>query len=120
MNNKYKELIDLLISKTENNIITWSYASSEDSFRVELTDAFFVISYFFDMSLGEGYGLSMSNGTGKTIDLVSVCGSSHSNDFESLKRLYLVAKDSCTQETATIDKAINELKSLKLPDELPF
>lgn len=111
MNGINKELIALLLSKTKQKLISWSRGSSVNEYRTDLNAASISISNGTDhLSFVEYIRLSMYNGTGSAITLAYL--ENNDIDYESLEKLYLAAKDSCTKESETIDLLLKELNGL--------
>lgn len=114
MNETNRKLIELIISKTNQKMISWSRGSLVNEFRADLNAATLNVSRGSSQQTPFGdveyVHLSMFNGTGNAITLAYM--ESSDIDFDLLDRLYLAAKDSCTKETETIDLLFQELESL--------
>ena len=111
MNGVNKELITLLLSKTNQKLISWSRGSSVNEYRTDLNAASVSISKGLDgITFTEYIKLSMYNGTGAAIVLAYI--ENNDIEYESLEKLYLAAEDSCTKESETIDLLLKELSGL--------
>lgn len=107
------ELIQLLLQATKDRKISWTYGGSENSFRVALSSAMFTIQKRGGNVALEGYNLSMTNGSGRPIVLMEeIKPFASEGNMELMSSLYENAKNSCTKEEETVERAISELKSL--------
>lgn len=111
MNSTNKKLIELVLSKTNQKLISWSRGSSINEYRTDLNAASLNISRgISELPYGEYITLSMYNGTGAAITLAHV--ENGDLDFDILDQLYIAAQDSCTKESETIDMLFQELHNL--------
>lgn len=114
MNETNRKLIELITSKTNQKLISWSRGSLVNEYRADLNAATLNISrgssHQTPLDDLEYIHLSMFNGTGNAITLAYL--ESMDIDFDLLEKLYFAAKDSCTKETETIELLFQELENL--------
>lgn len=117
MEKKYYELIQRLYKLTKERKLEWRKTSSENEYMLELNAATFAISkdmeYYDTISSSEFIAVSMYNDKNMAIPIVSVMADD--KDYPILESLYNEAVDSCTKETETLEKVIEELDRLDLP-----
>lgn len=120
MDDKTTIIIDSLISLTSAGKLEWQYTNTENSYKIELDSATLVISYSdYNPMSGQSseYSLTMYNGTGKPIELVSIGTINNIQDgYSKMMTLYGLARESTNKRNSTLDKIISEL-SLK---DIPF
>lgn len=107
MEEKISRLINLVTRRTRDKSIAWSRGSSENNFRAEFEAAILSIELYIDEYGAYFVTLNMYNGTGDPITLASARDGSE--DFNVLWDLYVIAKDSYTKESETIDNLLKEL-----------
>lgn len=107
MEEKISRLIHLVTKRTRDKNITWSRGSSENNYRTELEAAMLSIELYIDEYGAYFLSLNMYNGTGEPIALASARDGAA--DFSVLWDLYVIAKDSYTKESETIDSILKEL-----------
>lgn len=119
MEEKIAKVVASLVSMTEDGKLEWKYTNTENSFSIELDSASLVISYTAvdPFSMREDiYELTMYNGTGKPIELVSLGKSdAATGDYSMLSKLYNLAKEATNKKNSTLDKVLNELSLMDLP-----
>lgn len=116
MEKKYSELIQRLYKLTKERKLEWRKTSSENEYMLELNAATFAISKgieYYNNSASEFIAVSMYNDKNMVIPIVSVMAGDNEHPF--LESLYNEAVDSCTKETETLEKVLEELDRLDLP-----
>ncbi|WP_195977251.1 hypothetical protein [Alistipes onderdonkii] len=116
MEKKYFELTQLLYKLTKERKLEWRKTSSENEYMLELNAATFAISKgieIYDSISSEFIAISMYNDKNIEIPIVSAMASD--NEYPFLESLYNEAVDSCTKETETLEKVLEELNRLDLP-----
>ena len=122
MEEELKSVIDLLLTLTKDGSIEWKYGSTENAFKVELNSAIIVITFFnSDLIAGKNdvYELTMFNGTGKAVELASLGVEDDNPDYQLLKQLFCVARESTSKKRETLSHVLKELKEID-QSRLPF
>lgn len=115
MNDKNRQLLKLILEKTNAKLISWSKGSSASEFRVELNSATVTILSGVNTMFQCYITVNMYNGTGSAIQLAHETENATINsDYDLLQELYNSAKDSSTKETETIDNLFKELSELEV------
>lgn len=117
MEKNYNELIQLLYRLTKERKLEWRKTSSEDEYMLELNAATFAIS-----KSSEYYGnniditcIAVSMYNDKNVAIPIISATNNDKDYPLLEKLYIEAVDSCTKETETLEKVLEELNRLDLP-----
>lgn len=116
MEKNYNELIQRLYKLTKKRKLEWRKTSSENEYMLELNAATFAISKGVDRDYFAPHGyiaVSMYNDKNMAIPIISA--KENDPEYPLLEKLYAEAVDSCTKETETIEKVLEELNRLDLP-----
>lgn len=113
MEKNYNELVQRLYKLTKERKLEWRKTSSENEYMLELNAATFAISKGIDQDYLTPYryiAVSMYNDKNMAIPIISV--RENDTEYPLLEKLYTEAVDSCTKETETIEKVLEELDRL--------
>ncbi len=109
--NYYKQLVQILKSKTEMDRCFWSRTSLQDQYKLILNNGMVVLS-FKTSSKGNDIKLDIYNETGTIVDSISVNSQSNITDYSDLLQLYnVVRKRKEDNVSRVISNLITEIQS---------
>jgi hypothetical protein len=112
MDTKYKQIIALLIRKTENGRAIWRETSAKQQFSTKLESGTILIEPAFDKSENSKiFILSILNDTGDRVFSLTVSPLKEKGDFNLVARLYDTIQRKHFKVDETLDSILDELKS---------
>lgn len=116
INEKYKVLINRLISSTKNKLVKWEQTSSESMFKTKVGLGTITIekSIYRDINgylTGESCKLGIFNDEGVEADSIYLLNGD-SEDYNLLETLYEVVNDSTLKISDTLQSMLDELDKL--------
>ncbi|MFV0420037.1 MAG: hypothetical protein ACK5KT_15065 [Dysgonomonas sp.] len=115
---KYKVLIDRLVSSTKKKLIKWEQTSSESKFKAKIGIGTITIEKAIEWDIngnptGEYSRLAIINDEGIEADCIHLDNNlSNQTDYNLLEELYEVASDSTLKISDTIQSMLDELDKL--------
>lgn len=116
INEKYKVLVDRLISSTKNKLVKWEQTSSESMFKTKVGLGTITIekSIYRDINgytTTESCKLAIFNDEGVEADNIHLLND-NSKDYNLLEDLYMVVNDSTLKISDTVQSMLDELDNL--------
>jgi len=118
INEKYRVLIDKLISSTKKKLVNWEQTSSESMFKTNIGLGTITIEKIVNCDINgnitdEFHKLSIINDEGIEADCIYLSHDSTNQDYNLLEELYTIASDSSLKITDTVQSMIDELNKLE-------
>jgi len=113
INDKLRQLIELLTKKTKNKEALWNKASGDNQFKLLLPEGIVVTVgvYPGDYNNPESYNVSVYNSNGNVIQRYNTDNDTSEVDFELMKEFHQSASDAYYKVDETFDALLKSVNS---------